>query len=113
MLLLHPGIGLGRDSEITISYGFSKSAAEMLFSYGFIDKGSVTSSLTLNLEPFPDDPLGRAKFAAFLGPPVVCTALEYSEEITRRLGCSCLPLSSTKSGTLRLPLTVPAPQSLG
>lgn len=70
-LLLRPGVELSVSSEITISYGDSKSEAEMLFSYGFIDEESTTKTLVLPFEPFPDDPLGKAKLAAFSGPPVV------------------------------------------
>ena len=67
-LLMRPNEMLEVDSEITISYGTSKSEAEMLFSYGFIDEQSTTKSLVLALDPFPDDPLGKAKVAAFQGP---------------------------------------------
>jgi hypothetical protein len=70
-LLLRPDIDLGVTSEVTISYGDSKSEAEMLFSYGFIDEKSTTKELVLPFEPFPDDPLGKAKLAAFTGQPIV------------------------------------------
>ncbi len=70
-LLLRPDIQLEAGSEITISYGSSKTEAEMLFSYGFIDQQSTGKGLTLPLEPFPDDPLGKAKVAAFSKPAVV------------------------------------------
>jgi hypothetical protein len=67
-LLMRPNEMLEVDSEITISYGTLKSEAEMLFSYGFIDEQSITKSLVLTLDPFPDDPLGKAKVAAFKEP---------------------------------------------
>lgn len=70
-LLLRPDVELSLTSEITISYGELKSEAEMLFSYGFIDESSTPKALVLPLEPFPDDPLGKAKLAAFAGKPVV------------------------------------------
>lgn len=70
-LLLRPDIRLDLGSEITISYGNSKTAAEMLFSYGFIDERSTTTGIVLSLVPLPDDPFGKAKLAAFDGPPVV------------------------------------------
>lgn len=70
-LLLRPGVKLGMGEEITISYGNAKSEAEMLFSYGFIDKESTAKALTLNLAPTPEDPLGKAKVVAFAKPPVV------------------------------------------
>lgn len=74
-LLLRPDIKLEEGAEVTISYGTSKSAAEMLFSYGFIDEQSDTNTIVLPLEPFEDDPLGKAKHAAFAGRPVVRISL--------------------------------------
>jgi hypothetical protein len=70
-LLLRPDMKLDMGAEVTISYGTSKTEAEMLFSYGFIDEQSPTKGLVLTLEPFPDDPLGKAKAAAFSDPHVV------------------------------------------
>lgn len=71
VLLLRPGLTLETGSEITISYGTEKSAAEMLFSYGFIDEASALHSLVLPVPPFPDDPFGKAKVAAFGRAPTV------------------------------------------
>jgi hypothetical protein len=71
VLLLRPDVVLEVGSEITISYGDSKSDAEMLFSYGFVDEHSTAKELVLALEPLLDDPLGKAKVAAFDGPPMV------------------------------------------
>jgi hypothetical protein len=71
-LLLRPNMKLDLGSEITISYGADKTNAEMLFSYGFIDEENTTGGgLTLPIESFPDDPLGRAKLAAYGEPPTV------------------------------------------
>lgn len=70
-LLLRPDMQLPSGSEVTISYGTSKTEAEMLFSYGFIDEKSATQGMTLILEPFPNDPLGKAKVAAFSGAPTI------------------------------------------
>ena len=70
-LLLRPNVTLDLGAEVTISYGTSKSEAEMLFSYGFIDEQRTSRGMTLTLEPFPDDPLGKAKVASFIGSPVV------------------------------------------
>jgi hypothetical protein len=70
-LLLRPDMKLETGTEVTISYGTAKSAAEMLFSYGFIDVQSDTNTIVLPLEPFHDDPLGKAKLAAFAGRPIV------------------------------------------
>jgi hypothetical protein len=83
VLLLRPNEKAESGEEITISYGSSKSAAEMLFSYGFVDEGIDTDNLVLDLHPLPDDPLGKAKVAAFSGRPVVCissaaSAVEWS-----------------------------------
>lgn len=68
VLLLRPSRGVSRGDEVTISYGEAKPAAEMLFSYGFIDKDSNAQGLTLPLEAFPDDPLAKAKLHIFKAP---------------------------------------------
>jgi hypothetical protein len=78
-LLMRPDKLLEVGSEITISYGDVKSEAEMLFSYGFIDEQSINKSLTLTLEPFPDDPLGKAKTAAFGRPLVLRVSIEQDD----------------------------------
>jgi len=70
-LLLRPDVKLEPGSEITISYGESKSEAEMLFSYGFIDEQNTSNEIILTLSTLPDDPLGKAKFTVFNGSPVV------------------------------------------
>jgi hypothetical protein len=74
-LLLRPDMKLEVGAEVTISYGDSKGAAEMLFTYGFIVEQSGTNSIILPLEPFEDDPLGKAKIAAFAGRPSVQISL--------------------------------------
>ena len=71
VLLLRPGCEVSGGDEITISYGDQKSPAEMLFSYGFIDSGSTHDSLVFPLQPFPDDPLGKAKLHIFGTAPTV------------------------------------------
>ncbi|KAK4172384.1 hypothetical protein QBC36DRAFT_75553 [Triangularia setosa] len=76
VLLLRPGVSISKDQEVTISYGDTKSAAEMLFSYGFIDPESTPESLVLPLAPFPDDPLAKAKLVAFGKAPKVHVARE-------------------------------------
>ncbi|KAF4971413.1 hypothetical protein FSARC_1722 [Fusarium sarcochroum] len=68
VLLLRPGAEVTGGEEVTISYG-EKSPAEMLFSYGFIDRESTVDGLTLPLEALPDDPLGKAKVHILKGPP--------------------------------------------
>ncbi|KAK3373559.1 hypothetical protein B0T24DRAFT_529383 [Lasiosphaeria ovina] len=70
-LLLRPGTSISEGDEISISYGDAKSAAEMLFSYGFIDPDSTVESLVLPLEPLQDDPLAKAKLFAFGEAPKV------------------------------------------
>jgi hypothetical protein len=70
-LLLHHGVKLEAGSEVTISYGAMKSQAEMIFSYGFIDGQSTTKEMVLSLDTSSDDPLGKAKLAAFSRPPTV------------------------------------------
>ncbi|KAK4225327.1 hypothetical protein QBC38DRAFT_368954 [Podospora fimiseda] len=76
LLLLRPGTSISQGDEVTISYGDAKSAAEMLFSYGFIDSNSTADSLVLPLRPFPDDPLAKAKLVAFGEAPKVHVARE-------------------------------------
>lgn len=61
VLLLRLDSGARCGEEINISYGETKSAAEMLFSYGFVDPDSASEELVLRLEIPSDDPLGRAK----------------------------------------------------
>jgi hypothetical protein len=78
VLLLRPSGKAQSGEEITISYGSSKSSAEMLFSYGFVDEGVDTESLVLDLNPLPNDPLSKAKIAAFSGRPVVRISSEAS-----------------------------------
>ncbi|KAF5026185.1 hypothetical protein F66182_1749 [Fusarium sp. NRRL 66182] len=68
VLLLRPGIEVTDGEEVTISYG-DKSPAEMLFSYGFIDRESTVDGVTLPLDALPDDPLGKAKIHIFKGSP--------------------------------------------
>ena len=70
-LILRPGAKLESGTEVTISYGDSKSDAEMLFSYGFIDERSARNDLILHLQASPDDPLGKAKSTAFRMPQTV------------------------------------------
>ncbi|ETS82245.1 hypothetical protein PFICI_07247 [Pestalotiopsis fici W106-1] len=55
----------GGGDEITIDYGQGKSAAEMLFSYGFIEPGTSAKSLMLQLEAMDDDPLAKAKLLLY------------------------------------------------
>ena len=75
-LLLRPGITVPSGGEVTISYGEAKSAAELLFSYGFLDPSSSSTGCAFPLEPFPDDPLARAKIVAFGQPPLLHVSLE-------------------------------------
>lgn len=64
-ILLRPGFTVESGDEVTISYGEFKSAAEMLFSYGFIDRNTSKDEMTLALDSFPDDPLAQAKLHIF------------------------------------------------
>lgn len=81
LLLLLPDVELDPGVEITISYGSSKSDAEMLFSYGFIDHGnSGVKELVLTLELPLDDPLGKAKVAAFPGPTFLRISMKGEED---------------------------------
>ncbi|RCI13305.1 hypothetical protein L249_1030 [Ophiocordyceps polyrhachis-furcata BCC 54312] len=67
-LCAHPG---GSGQEVTISYGEAKSAAEMLFSYGFVDADGAFNTLTLPIAPLLDDPSLRYKLSVFGRSPVV------------------------------------------
>ncbi|KAJ2893933.1 uncharacterized protein MKZ38_008069 [Zalerion maritima] len=69
-LFLREGCTVPKGDEITINYG-EKSAAEMLFSYGFIDQESAKDGLVLPLNPLPDDPLAKAKLFVFGKAPTV------------------------------------------
>lgn len=71
VILLRPGGSVNEGDEVSISYGSEKPAAEMLFSYGFIDSSPSMKSLRLPLRPLPDDPIGKAKAHAFQDAPVV------------------------------------------
>ncbi|CUS14122.1 unnamed protein product [Tuber aestivum] len=58
--------------EITINYGREKSAAEMVFSYGFLESTRDTALwLVLDLQGLPDDPLGFAKQAIVKSAPTL------------------------------------------
>ena len=70
-ILLRPGFTVASGNEVTISYGEFKSAAEMLFSYGFIDGKTSKDEMTLALDSFPDDPLAQAKLHVFEQFPTV------------------------------------------
>ncbi|KAL2869321.1 SET domain-containing protein [Aspergillus lucknowensis] len=64
ILQLHLGKQLRSGEEVTISYGQDKSAAEMVFSYGFLDaERNDTKQIQLDLDIPDDDPLGMAKMA--------------------------------------------------
>ncbi|KAI0024234.1 hypothetical protein F4780DRAFT_768886 [Xylariomycetidae sp. FL0641] len=70
-LLLHENCKVAQGSEITINYGQNKPAAEMLFTYGFVDAESPARGMVLPLEPMADDPLAKAKLLAFGRPPLL------------------------------------------
>ncbi|KAL2855869.1 hypothetical protein BJY01DRAFT_203924 [Aspergillus pseudoustus] len=72
ILQLRLGKQLHSDEEVNISYGQEKSAAEMVFSYGFLDpENSSTRQIQLDLDIPDDDPLGMAKMAFCGGIPGV------------------------------------------
>lgn len=80
VLLIRPGSHLPSGDEVTISYGDTKGASEMLFSYGFIDPSNVVDKLTLRLDPFPDDPLAKAKLHIFNGLPTLTLSRTNTEQ---------------------------------
>lgn len=64
ILILRDGKDLERGDEVTITYGDEKGACEMLFSYGFIEKGMASArEMFLDLDILDDDPLKLAKKA--------------------------------------------------
>ncbi|KAL5339880.1 hypothetical protein BJX70DRAFT_362723 [Aspergillus crustosus] len=64
ILQLRQGKILRQDEEVTISYGQDKAAAEMVFSYGFLDSDmNDAKQIFLDLDIPDDDPLKRAKMA--------------------------------------------------
>lgn len=72
ILVARPGVNLDEGQEVTISYGESKSAAEMLFSYSFIDPESTVDRLAIPLDhPSNDDPLAKAKRVGFGEVPMI------------------------------------------
>lgn len=71
MLLLRNGEKVPEKHELTIDYGHEKSAAEMLFSYGFINSTSITKSVVLPVRPLDDDPLAKAKLHVFGSSPTL------------------------------------------
>lgn len=79
VLLVRPGHQVISGQEITISYGDAKQASEMLFSYGFIDSENIVDKVTLRLDPFPDDPLAKAKLHVFHGPPTLMLSRKGTE----------------------------------
>ncbi|OIW28543.1 SET domain-containing protein [Coniochaeta ligniaria NRRL 30616] len=76
VLLLRPGTSVAKGEEITISYGTDKPAAEMLFSYGFLEPTEKGGSLVLPFGVDRDDPLARAKLMAFGEPPKVHVSVD-------------------------------------
>ena len=66
ILVLRDGKKLKKGHEVTITYGDEKGASEMLYSYGFIESEIASAQeLFLDLDLPDDDPLRKAKKAAF------------------------------------------------
>ncbi|KAI6377502.1 hypothetical protein MCOR25_002484 [Pyricularia grisea] len=71
-LCLRPGAAVEIGQEITISYGEKKPAAEMLFSYGFVDSEAAgDEKILVPVEPPEDDPLVMAKARIYGEAPTV------------------------------------------
>ncbi|KAI6372200.1 hypothetical protein MCOR07_007767 [Pyricularia oryzae] len=71
-LCLRSGAVVKSGQEITISYGEKKSAAEMLFSYGFVDSEAAgDEKILVPVEPPGDDPLVMAKTRIYGEAPTV------------------------------------------
>ncbi|KAI0202022.1 hypothetical protein F4808DRAFT_92350 [Astrocystis sublimbata] len=71
VLIAFKGTKVSKQSELTINYGHDKSAAEMMFSYGFIDPASTAKSIVLPVESMDDDPLAKAKLHVFGSAPTL------------------------------------------
>lgn len=70
ILVLRHGKSCESGEEIAITYGETKSACEMLFSYGFIEASMPNAQgLYLDLEIPDDDPLKIPKMAVFNASP--------------------------------------------
>ena len=69
-LVLRHDASIAPSDEVTITYGQDKSAAEILFSYGFIDTEGSRRHLALPVPLLEDDPLLRAKLYSFGKPPM-------------------------------------------
>ncbi|EEQ30174.1 hypothetical protein McanMca71_000487 [Microsporum canis] len=85
VLQLQWGQRLSEGEEVTITYGDSKGASEMIFSYGFIDQGvNSAQQLFLDLDIPDDDPLKPPKRAVCEdGPGVrICDAGDGRDEKT-------------------------------
>lgn len=76
VLVLRHDASIVSGDEVTITYGEDKSAAEILFSYGFIDTETSARHLVLPVPVLDDDPLLRAKLYSFGGPPMAKLWLE-------------------------------------
>ncbi|SPN97461.1 related to SET domain protein [Cephalotrichum gorgonifer] len=82
LLLLRHDAKCAPGDEITITYGEDKSAAEILFSYGFIDTESTRKQVVLPVPPLEDDPLVRAKLFSFGKPPMAEIELEGDDKVS-------------------------------
>ncbi|KAI1824302.1 hypothetical protein F4861DRAFT_531054 [Xylaria intraflava] len=82
VLLLRNGVNVLKHDELTINYGGDKSAAEMLFSYGFIDSDSTAQRIVLPVEPMDDDPLAKAKLYVYGSAPTL-TIIDSDDGIPR------------------------------
>lgn len=71
VFLLKKEVSVPKQGELTIDYGHDKSAAEMLFSYGFIESHLPAKSIVLPVESMDDDPLAKAKLYTFGSAPTL------------------------------------------
>lgn len=84
-LLLPKGSSISAGEEITINYGKDKSAAEMLFNYGFLDSSSAVQSLVLPLDKMLEevkwDPLLEAKLRIFNAAPMLELSVDENSKV--------------------------------
>ena len=99
VLRLGPNVQISKGDEVTISYGKDKSQAEMLFSYGFTTDAAkaAQNSLRLQMGPFEDDPLSKAKLMVFGARPFV-QLTEVGGKVSWESPFSCLKCVNQEDG---------------
>ena len=98
VLLLKADAKVRQGDEITISYGRDKSPAEMLFSYGFVDRAANAVSLVLPIFPEDDDPLAPLKASVYCGLPVITISRDEAGVVSWRCPFAWLSCVNEEDG---------------